>query len=63
MRLEPLLKGNHHDPNNVFQWERVVLNLPDMSCYTPIKPWVYRVRVDIMMAVDLFIYIYDLRPT
>jgi len=25
MRLEPLLKGNRHDPRNVFRWERVVL--------------------------------------
>ena len=63
MRLEPMLKGNRHDPNNVFRWERVVLNLPGMSNYTPRKHWVYRVRADGVLAADLFIYIDDLRPT
>ena len=62
MRLEPLLKGNQHDPKNVFRWECVVLNLPGISSYTPRKPWVYRVRADNVMAADLFIYIDDLRP-
>jgi len=43
-----------------------VLNLPGMSCYTPCytprKPWVYRVRADNVMAAGLFIYVDDLRP-
>ena len=63
MRLEPMLKGNRLDPKNVFRWERVVLNLPGMSSYTPRKQWVYRVRKDNVLAADLFIYIDDLRPT
>ena len=63
MRLEPLLKGCRLDPNNVFRWEKAILNLPGMGKYQPGKPWLYRVRKDGTMAADLFIYIDDLRPT
>jgi len=63
MRLEPLLKGHREDPNNVFRWDGVVLNLPGMPSYTPRKHIIYRVRVDGTIAADLFTYIDDLRPT
>ena len=61
MRLEPMLKGNIHDPRNAFRWEHVVLSLPGMRSYTPKK--FYRVRADNVMTADLFMYIDDLRPT
>jgi hypothetical protein len=62
-RIESFLKGNSDDPENVFRWAYVILNLPGSPNYNPSKPWVYKVRSDGIMAGDLFIYIDDLRPT
>jgi hypothetical protein len=62
-RIEAFLKGNSDDPDNVFRWSYVILNLPGSPNYNPGKPWVYKVRADGVMAGDLFIYIDDLRPT
>jgi hypothetical protein len=34
--------GDRKDPNNVFHWDKVVLNLPGSNKYGPNKPWVYK---------------------
>ena len=62
-RVEPTLKGDRSDPNNVFRWDRVERNLPGSESYDPSLPWMYKVRRDGTMAADLFIYVDDLRPT
>ena len=62
-RLEPHIKGNRFNQENVFSWNQVVMNLPGDKTYDPSKPRVYKVRKDGSIAADLFIYIDDLRPT
>jgi hypothetical protein len=62
-RIDPFLKGNMDDPENVFRWATVILNLPGDEKYNPAKPRVYKVRKEGGMAGDLFTYIDDLRPT
>ena len=32
---EEVIRGNHHDPENAFQWNTVRLNLPGTKGYTP----------------------------
>ena len=61
--IEHRIKGNRHNKDNVYRWDKVVLNLPGSSGYTPTKPWVYKARKDGTMAADLFSYIDDYRNT
>ena len=64
---EEVIRGDRLDPNNVFRWDRVRLNLPCQEDYNPALPWVSKVKdnpdgpVDI--AADLFTFVDDLRPT
>jgi hypothetical protein len=37
---DEIIKGNHEDAANVFEWERVWLNLPGDKQYNPNLPWV-----------------------
>jgi hypothetical protein len=61
---EEVIRGCRLDPNNVFRWDKVVLNLPGSTDYVPHKPWVYKMRLDDgRLAADLFIFVEDLRPT
>ena len=62
-RIDLFLRGAANNPNNVFRWSKVILNLPGTLTYTPERPRVYRVRLDNTMAADLFSYIDDLRNT
>jgi hypothetical protein len=62
-RIDPFLKGNMDDPENVFRWFTVILNLPGDDSYNPAKPRVYKIRKEGEIAGDLFTYIDDLRPT
>jgi len=39
---EDIVRGNRHDPTNVFRWDNVVLNSPGASEYDPSRPWVYK---------------------
>ena len=57
------VRRNRVDPSNVFRWELVKLNLPGMSVHNPSRPWVYNHRDDGTIAVDVFYYIDDGRPT
>jgi hypothetical protein len=61
---EEIIRGDHSDPDNVFRWSHVGLNLPKSAEYDPSRPWVtkYR-REDGRIAADLFIFVDDLRPT
>ena len=58
------LVGNRHNKNNVFRWNKVVINLPGSAGYNPARPRVYKVREDLStMAADIFIYINNVRNT
>ena len=62
-RIDLFLRGQADNPNNVFRWDKVVLNLPGMKNYTSTRPRVFRIRKDGVLAADLFSYIDDLRNT
>ena len=47
----------------MFRWLKVVFNLPNMKSYDFSSPWVYRVREDGNLAMDICWYIDDGRPT
>jgi hypothetical protein len=60
-RAKIMMLGDHKDPKNPFHWKEVVLNLPGSEDYDPSLPWIYKLRSDGRMAVELFIYIDDVR--
>ena len=63
-RQQPFLVGDRRDPQNVFRWSKVILNLPGKDNYNPARPRVYKVREDqTTIAADLFVYIDDVRNT
>ena len=51
--------GDRTDPNNPFQWESAILNLPGSWNYDPTLPWVYKLRVDLSIANEIYIYVDD----
>ncbi|KAL7576557.1 hypothetical protein ACA910_018051 [Epithemia clementina (nom. ined.)] len=58
-----LALGNRHNPNNVFRWDRIVLNLPGNSAYCPSIAWVRRMRCCGQLAANVHPYVDDLRET
>ena len=64
---EETIRGNRHDPSNVFSWDFVRLNLPGSKDYDPSLPWVSKVKLTedalLEIAADLFTFVDDLRPT
>ncbi|KAL7576168.1 hypothetical protein ACA910_004823 [Epithemia clementina (nom. ined.)] len=62
-RVKRLALGNRLDPQNVFRWHKVVLNLPGDETYDPSVSWVRRVREDGTLAADVHPYVNDLRET
>jgi hypothetical protein len=40
---EEVIRGNKDDPNNIFWWKQVSLNLPGSEGYDPKRPWVSKV--------------------
>ena len=60
---EEIMRGDRIDPDNVFRWDELRLNLPGSSTYDPTKPWVSKIRTsDQRIAADFFCYIDDVRP-
>ena len=52
--------GNHDDPNNIFGWDYVRLNLPGNETYSPNLPWVSKVRKhNGKISCDLFTFVDD----
>ncbi len=65
---EEVIRGDHTDPNNIFFWEDVILNLPGSDSYLPSKPWVFKACFpeksgSPRIANDLVIYVDDVRTT
>ena len=48
------MRGDRKDLDNVFKWEKVILNLPGVDLYDPSIPWVYNVREDGSITTDIF---------
>jgi hypothetical protein len=56
-----VIKENHRNPDNIYLWDEVELNLPGSKNYDSIKPWVSKLCLkDGQIAADLFIYVDDL---
>jgi hypothetical protein len=61
---EEVIRGDPSDPENVFRWDPVELNLPGNLDCDPSRPWVAKCCVeDGRIAADLFVFVDDLRPT
>lgn len=60
---EEVIRGDPGDPDNIFRWHRIRLNLPGSDEYNPAKPWVSKVREDDCIAVDFCTFVDDSRPT
>lgn len=63
MTAKSIAYGKKRDPNNPFQWEKAVLNLPGQLDYNPTMPWVYKRRRDGHLASEIYLYVDDGRPT
>jgi hypothetical protein len=59
---EEIVFGDHKDPTNPFCWSSIRLNLPGMPSYSPLLPWVSKVRDDGTLAADVPRFVDDLRP-
>jgi hypothetical protein len=55
------IRGDRFDASSIFRWDRVILNLPGSSTYSPARSWVYKVRSDGVLASDFSIYVDDVR--
>ena len=49
--------GERKDPLNPFQWSHAKINLPGDESYTPKITWVMKVRSDVHLASEVFIYV------
>ena len=62
--VKEVILGDRLDPDNVFRWDKIRMNLPGSESYDPSLPWVSKVRLDDgKIAADLFIYVDDVRLT
>jgi hypothetical protein len=62
--VKEVILGDRLDPENVFRWDKIRMNLPGSETYDPRLPWVSKVRLeDGKIAADLFIYVDDVRLT
>ena len=62
-RVKRIVFGCRTDPNNIFRWTEVRLNLPGNEDYDPSKPWICKLREDGRIAIDVHTYVDDLRET
>jgi hypothetical protein len=66
LMAEEVIRGDPLDVNNIFCWDKVILNLPGSPDYKPCNPWLYKVwcnsgRESPSLANDLKIYVDDVR--
>ncbi|KAL7571308.1 hypothetical protein ACA910_007629 [Epithemia clementina (nom. ined.)] len=61
--MKGLALGNRHDPENVFRWDRVVLNLPGDEAYNTSLSWTRKIWTDGKMAAFVHAYVDDLQET
>jgi hypothetical protein len=59
-----VIRDSRHDPKNVFRWKIVKFNLPGQDDYDPLLAWVAKMRDEEgdVLAVDLFVFVDDVRP-
>ena len=60
--MEEFALGHHQDPNNIFKWDTVILNLPGSADFNPSLPFVLKWdSVNKMIAATIKAYVDDLR--
>ena len=62
-RVKRVIFGDKSDPNNIFGWTDVRINLPGDDHYDPSLPWISKVRANGDIAADVHPYVDDLRET
>ena len=62
-RVKRIIFGDRLDPENIFGWVDVRINLPGDSDYDPSIPWISKVRESGDIAADVHPYVDDLRET
>jgi hypothetical protein len=58
---EEIIRGDHHDLSNAFQWESILLYLPGTKEYKPLVAWISKQRSDGSLASDFVMFVDDLR--
>jgi hypothetical protein len=58
-RLKLELYGDRRLRANPFHWERVIFNLPGSKGYRADLPWVFKLRWDGKLGVEVFVYVDD----
>ena len=62
-RVKRIIFGDKSDPDNIFGWVDVRLNLPGDAEYDPSLPWISKIRSNGDIAADVHPYVDDLRET
>jgi hypothetical protein len=58
---EEIIRGDRHDPDNAFQYNYVMLNLPGTEGYKPSVAWISKRRTDGSLASDFVCFVDDQR--
>lgn len=66
---EEIVRGDRRDPENIFRWDRIRLNLPGSELYDPLLPWVSKVFSEALkdgatverIACDFVTFVDDIR--
>ena len=58
-RLKLELYGDRRVRSNPFHWETVIFNLPGAKGYRADLPWVFKLRWDGKLGVEVFVYVDD----
>jgi hypothetical protein len=58
-----VIRGNHHDSTNAFQWDVIHLNFPGMKDYNPSWAWGSKHRANGSLASNFVCFVDDLRVT
>jgi hypothetical protein len=54
---EKIIRGNRHDPDNTFQYNYVMLNLPGLEGYKPLVAWISKRRLDSSLASNFICFV------
>ncbi len=60
---EEIIRGDHRNPTNAFQWDTIQLNLPGSPNYHPLQAWLSKQRADGSLASDFVCFVDNLRVT
>ena len=56
---EEIIQGDRHDPDNAFQYNYVMLNLPGLEGYKPSVAWISKRRSDGLLGSNFVCFVDD----